>query len=289
MELMPNDENDPEGVNPGPEMTNSATNSAAPAWPGRDIALRQPSRDISESRPGPRSSGLERPFWVMSIRPRGEIPARLDPPDPAQPGKAQGAARPGRRRAERPSRGGDPDPAGMERQGPSRGAGGQEGLARRATLAQPRPGWRGGPPGHWCPSGTLAQPGGMIPAQPAKVTPAQPDYEAGSGLAQHMLAWALICRPSKLICRPGSITSRPALLSAGPSYYLLAFYYYAHTICHTIYILVIIKGYFGIPGVISPTETAIRNQKLCSGTLSGWGFGGDLHHHHHRRLSINHP
>jgi hypothetical protein len=38
-----------------------------------------------------------------------------------------------------------------------------------------------------------------------------------------------------------------------------------------------------------PSETAIRNQKLRSGTLPGQGFGGDLHHHHHRRLSINHP
>jgi hypothetical protein len=37
------------------------------------------------------------------------------------------------------------------------------------------------------------------------------------------------------------------------------------------------------------SETAIRNQKLRSGTLPGRGFGGDLHHHHHRHLSINHP
>jgi hypothetical protein len=38
-----------------------------------------------------------------------------------------------------------------------------------------------------------------------------------------------------------------------------------------------------------PLETTIRNQKLCSGTLPGWGFRGDHRHHHHRRLSINHP
>jgi hypothetical protein len=38
-----------------------------------------------------------------------------------------------------------------------------------------------------------------------------------------------------------------------------------------------------------PSETAIQNQKLRSGTLPGQGFGGDLHHHHHWRLSINHP
>ena len=31
------------------------------------------------------------------------------------------------------------------------------------------------------------------------------------------------------------------------------------------------------------------DQKFCSGTLPGWGFGGDYHHRHHHRLSINHP
>jgi hypothetical protein len=79
---------------------------------------------------------------------------------------------------------------------------------------------------------------------------------------------------------PGGGVAASAIASTPPSVYI-----YPLTWKH--------RGFDIFPRYSSvappPPETAIRNQKLRSGTLPVWGFGGDHHHHHHRRLSISHP
>jgi hypothetical protein len=75
LESMLNDENDLEGVNLGQERDNSA-------WEG-------------VIRPGPGNPGLAQPEQCQNSGPREIIPARPDPPDPAQPGVVKWQARRG--------------------------------------------------------------------------------------------------------------------------------------------------------------------------------------------------
>jgi hypothetical protein len=97
----------------------------------------------------------------------------------------------------------------------------------------------------------------------------------GEGPGGHHTTWWL----GPGLATPGRGVAAPAISSSPPSAYIypLTWNY---------------QGFNVFPRSISamppPSETAIWNQKLRSGTLPGRGFRGDLHHHH-RRLSINHP
>jgi hypothetical protein len=85
---MPDDENDPEGVNLGQERYNSAWEGIIRPGPGNP-GLARPEQ-FSEGGP---AGILRNPAWGRPARhrPAGEIPARPDAPDPAQPGAVEEA------------------------------------------------------------------------------------------------------------------------------------------------------------------------------------------------------
>jgi hypothetical protein len=177
---MPNDENDPEGVNLGPGEKQSGLGQGIPAWPSRNSKPSRPSRNTS-IRP---SRDQVKVAWRRFL-------ARPDPPDPAQPGREEVAR-------ERCGKGaGAAQPARWPGQGT-----GANGLAGRESGRWPR---RGGRPeaqpgegisAHAGARGSEAQPGAAVPdpagegrwpnremTGPAGVNtmPAQPHY---------MSAWA---------------------------------------------------------------------------------------------------
>jgi hypothetical protein len=157
LESMPDKEYVPEEVNLGPGGAKSARRQIIRPGPG-------------ESRPGPAGVHYPGPAGTQLRAVWRRIPAKPDPPDPAQPGA--GRWRPGRRRAQ-----------------PGRGRAGRPSRGRTRREAQPGGGSAG--LGDWRGSGKgeAAQPGRWKPAQPGHA-------------ARRPSRGCALCRPSCALCRP---------------------------------------------------------------------------------------
>jgi hypothetical protein len=187
---MPNDENDPEGVNLGQKRNNSA-------WEG-------------VIRPGLGNPGLARPEQCPKGSLGETIPARSDPPDLAQPGAEERSACrqkwPSGAEELWPSRekGRRPNPAGLRRSWASRGRPAQPG--NRAGSPAGERSW--GPNQNW-PAGPAreeeSQPSRMeLGRWPRKRTSAQPEckYVGPAGKGCHASPGCLISALEGLF-RPG--------------------------------------------------------------------------------------
>jgi hypothetical protein len=150
----------------------SAFHGSNPAW-ARDPSLARPEH-YKPAQPVLASGGLER------------IPARPDPPDPAQPGRGEAAGPAGASRPAGPAGASRPaGPAGAPR--PSRG---------RSRDGGPRRGWT--QPGVG-PASSAGRTGHCELAQPTSMPARQPEESAQQGGRPGLI----IFRPGQRLCRPG--------------------------------------------------------------------------------------